>query len=214
MPRPCRFTSGKKTGADSRGGSVGSRDGLDRCGKVSPVPEFDPWTGQPVESRYIDWAIVVTEVIHSLGKATFKTPATIYMAVSVTMVSNLVDEWQVNELRRWRSSLLGHVTGLLQAPQLTAGVLLPQSVRGKSKAVPLQAWTGPEGSRRLRLPDFKTIGTWRWWGCQPYAPANFTPRKYSWYSFLLQAESTPRPYSMKPSGIEPATFRRVPRCLS
>ena len=22
--------------------------------------------------------------------------------------------------------------------------------------------TGPEGSRRLRLPDFKTIGTWRW----------------------------------------------------
>jgi hypothetical protein len=27
-----------------------------------------------------------------------------------------------------------------------------------SKAIPLQAWTGPEGSRRLRLPDFKTIG--------------------------------------------------------
>ena len=27
------------------------------------------------------------------------------------------------------------------------------------KAIPLQAWTGPEDSRRLRLPDFKTIGT-------------------------------------------------------
>jgi hypothetical protein len=27
------------------------------------------------------------------------------------------------------------------------------------KANPLQAWTGPEGSRRLRFPDFKTIGT-------------------------------------------------------
>jgi len=26
------------------------------------------------------------------------------------------------------------------------------------KAIPLQAWTGPEGSRRLRLPDFKTVG--------------------------------------------------------
>jgi hypothetical protein len=25
---------------------------------------------------------------------------------------------------------------------------------GEGKAVPLQAWTGPEGSRRLRLPDF------------------------------------------------------------
>jgi hypothetical protein len=29
----------------------------------------------------------------------------------------------------------------------------------KAKAIPLQAWTGPEGSRRLRLPDFKTLGT-------------------------------------------------------
>jgi hypothetical protein len=32
-------------------------------------------------------------------------------------------------------------------------------VKGKGKAIPLQALTGPEGSRRLRLPDFKTIGT-------------------------------------------------------
>jgi hypothetical protein len=30
---------------------------------------------------------------------------------------------------------------------------------GKGKAIPLQAWTGPEGFRRLRLPDFKTVGT-------------------------------------------------------
>jgi len=29
----------------------------------------------------------------------------------------------------------------------------------KVKAIPLQAWTGHEGSRTLRLPDFKTIGT-------------------------------------------------------
>jgi len=33
------------------------------------------------------------------------------------------------------------------------------NVKGKGKAIPLQAWTGPEGSRRLRIPDFKTIGT-------------------------------------------------------
>jgi len=32
----------------------------------------------------------------------------------------------------------------------------------KGKAVPTNAWTGPEGSRRLRLPDFKTISVWRW----------------------------------------------------
>ena len=30
---------------------------------------------------------------------------------------------------------------------------------GKSEAIPLQAWTGREGSRRLRLSDFMTIGT-------------------------------------------------------
>jgi len=29
------------------------------------------------------------------------------------------------------------------------------------KAIPLQAWTGSEGSRKLRPLDFKTIGTWR-----------------------------------------------------
>jgi hypothetical protein len=33
---------------------------------------------------------------------------------------------------------------------------------GTGKAIPLQAWTGLEGSRMLRLTDFKTIGTWRW----------------------------------------------------
>jgi len=37
--------------------------------------------------------------------------------------------------------------------------LVRYQVKKKGKAIPLQAWTGPEGSRRLRLPDFKTIGT-------------------------------------------------------
>ena len=32
-----------------------------------------------------------------------------------------------------------------------------------------------------------------WWGCQPYGPAAVTDRKYSWYSFLLEAQSTPGP---------------------
>jgi len=34
-----------------------------------------------------------------------------------------------------------------------------QSVKAAAKSTPLQAWTGPEGSRRLRLLDFKTVGT-------------------------------------------------------
>jgi len=35
----------------------------------------------------------------------------------------------------------------------------PWTSPGKGKAIPLQAWTDPEGSRRLRFQDFKTIGT-------------------------------------------------------
>jgi hypothetical protein len=31
--------------------------------------------------------------------------------------------------------------------------------KSKCKAIPLQAWTGPEHPRRLRLSDFKTIST-------------------------------------------------------
>jgi hypothetical protein len=27
----------------------------------------------------------------------------------------------------------------------------------------------------MKLPDFQTIGTWRWQGCHLYAPAAFTP---------------------------------------
>jgi len=30
------------------------------------------------------------------------------------------------------------------------------------KAIPVQSWKGSEGSRRLRTPDFMTIGTRRW----------------------------------------------------
>ena len=29
-------------------------------------------------------------------------------------------------------------------------------IKGKGKAVPLQAWNGSEGSRKLRFPDFMT----------------------------------------------------------
>jgi len=37
-----------------------------------------------------------------------------------------------------------------------------QQVKGKGKASPREASRGPEGSRKLRLPNFKTISTLRW----------------------------------------------------
>ena len=63
--------------------------------------------------------------------------------------------------------------------------------KGKGKAVPLQALSAPECSRKLRFPDYMTTAqdggkvmslTYR-----PPLP----PRKCSWYSFMLEAESTP-----------------------
>jgi hypothetical protein len=49
------------------------------------------------------------------------------------------------------------VTGKMR--EMENVVLVPLLSVLKGKAIPLQVWTGPEASRRLRLPDFKTVGT-------------------------------------------------------
>ena len=59
----------------------------------------------------------------------------------------------------------------------------------KGKAVPLQAWTIPDGSRKLRVPDFATTAHDGGKVVSLTHRPLFTPRKYSWYSFLLEAES-------------------------
>ena len=61
---------------------------------------------------------------------------------------------------------------------------------GKGKAISLQVWTGPEGSWKLRLPDFKTVHEGgKVVSCMHRPP--LPHRKYSWYLFLLEAESIP-----------------------
>jgi len=42
---------------------VGTRAGLDRCGKSRPSPGFDPWTVQLVASRYTDYATRPTDLL-------------------------------------------------------------------------------------------------------------------------------------------------------
>jgi len=61
-----------------------------------------------------------------------------------------------------------------------------------TKAVPLQAWNGPEGSRKLRFVDFMTTAQ------DGGKVVSLThrpplPMKCSWYSFLLEAESISGP---------------------
>jgi len=63
--------------------------------------------------------------------------------------------------------------------------------KSKGKSAPLQAWTGQEGSRKLRFPDFVTTAQDGGKDVSLMHRLLFTPRKCSWYSFLLEAESTP-----------------------
>ena len=69
----------------------------------------------------------------------------------------------------------------------------PLRIISEGKAVQLQAWSGPECSRKLRFPDFMTTaqdgGKIVSLTHRPPLP----PRKYTWYSFLFEAESTPGP---------------------
>jgi len=44
---------------------------------------------------------------------------------------------------------------ILPTPAVVRDFTFSNNVK-KGKAVPLQAWSGPEGSRKLRFPDFMT----------------------------------------------------------
>jgi hypothetical protein len=50
----------------------------------------------------------------------------------------------------------------------------------------------PIGLWDVEAPTFSRQSAHWWrWGCQPYALAALYPQQNSWYSFLLEAESTP-----------------------
>jgi hypothetical protein len=65
--------------------------------------------------------------------------------------------------------------------------------KGKGKAIPLQAWTGLQGSRSLRYLDVRPSAHEGGKFVSPTHRPPFTPRRYSWYAFVLEAESTPGP---------------------
>ena len=91
----------------------------------------------------------------------------------------------------------------------------------KVKQIPgLTLWVpGP------RIPDFKTIDTWRWWDYQPYITATFTPPGNILVLISVRGwvdtRTTVRPERLiqwkipvTPAGIEPASFRLVMQCLN
>jgi hypothetical protein len=103
-------------------------------------------------------------------------------------------------------------------------MLPPKSVNMNYKSNPLQALTAPEGSRRLRLPDFKTISTWSWQGCQrirqPPLPLKIflvlisvrnwvDPRAVVWPEGLCQWK-----IPVKPSGMNCSVAKSVSHVLN
>jgi hypothetical protein len=82
---------------------------------------------------------------------------------------------------------------------------LPISYKGKGKALPLQAWCGPEGSRKLRFPGYMATAQD---GGKFVSPTHRTPlRGCVDPRVIVRSDGIcQRKIPMTPAGIEPATL--------
>jgi hypothetical protein len=71
---------------------------------------------------------------------------------------------------------------------LNSIIVVLTAIYSRGKAVSLQAWTGPEGSRKLRFPDYMTTAQDGGKVVSLTHQPPLAPRKCSWYSFMLEAE--------------------------
>ena len=106
--------------------------------KISPPPGFDPRIIQPVASRYNYWAIP-TPTDKQGAKYIRVTLLFFTLQKSQTHFPRITSGREWNEFG-WKKYFSVN----------------PFSKVGKGKAVLLEAWSGPEGSRKLRFPHFMT----------------------------------------------------------
>jgi hypothetical protein len=150
----------------------------------------------------------VTELTGVFGHSSLNVAMTNWATVLVTLVENLWDNIK-GELN-FGARKMCFVTQYRR--QFTG------KGKGKGKAVPLQAWSGPEGSRKLRFPDYMT--TAQDGGMSALGTGRLYPQDMLLVLISVTGWVDPRviarseglcqwKISMTPSGIEPATFRFV-----
>jgi len=120
------------------------------------------------------WASVSSNMKVSAGKTTLFLWVWITVTVLYVLQSQSLPPSLPHSLTQMLHFSLSLPQGVVTFCYCTATV--------KGKEIPLQAWTGPEGSRFHDNWHMKVVSPLHW----PPLPL----RKYSWYSFLLEAEST------------------------